>query len=427
MTDRTGTALWPAAPLPFHPQAQYPTHPNYQLQPQPGAMANGVHPPLFAPEISVLLAGQRPPPPPVAQPALAPAKPAGDQGDEDIFNNEALGLQVKTKISGSSSAWTNSFFLLKGQERTDFLIVSFFHIVKTQGSNGHWNGAIRRIMETVGMDAMLAQKWPENKSFLHFLAAVKDHEWIDLALARNGVPQSLHSSDVHGNSPLHAAALMGKKKIVQAMLSHDDEAGSLRLKKTKTNNIPLHLACQCGHSSTIALLLSSKGKEQLLSANSAGAFPIHCALFNSGLGALPYLLAECAMEQVSTQIRDGRNALIIASRAASPKAVKMLLDIPGALDVQLGARDSEGRSAIDHARFTDNAEVIALIEAAMQTALTGAASTASTSSTSTGNGATRLQPAMGTEPPVPMTPYPSTPAPAGQSDFSDTEDDTSFF
>jgi ankyrin repeat protein len=393
-------------------------------------MANGVHPPLFAPGIPAFLAGQRPPPPPpppVAQLALAPAKPAGNQGNPDIFNDKTLDLQVKTKISGCRAGWVATVRSLKGQERTDFLIVSFFHIVKTHGSNGNWNGAIRMIIETVEMDAMLAPKWPENMSFLHLLARIKDHEWIELALARNGVPQSLQSTDERGWSPLHAAALSGKKKIVQAILSHDDEAGSLRLKKNKENSIPLHMACQESHGSTITLLLSSKGKEQRLSANSRGCFPIHSALFNSGVGSLPYLFAECAMEQASAQLTDGRNALMLAIQAASPKAVKMLLDIPGALAVQLGARDIDGLVAIDHARLMGNAEMIALIEAAMQTAPTGVSSTASTSSTSMGNGATRLQPAMGTEPPVPMTPYPSTPAPAEQSGFSDTEDDTSFF
>ena len=133
------------------------------------------------------------------------------------------------------------------------------------------------------------------------------------------------------------------------------------------------------------------------------------------------------MEQVSAQTGPGWNALMFAIYAQSPKAVKMLLDVPGALAVQLGARDSEGLGAIDHARLRGNAEVIALIEAAMQTAPNGASSTASTGSTSAGNGATRLQPAVGTEPPVPMTPYPSTPAPAEQSGFSDTEDDASFY
>ena len=425
MDGWTYPALWPAAPLPFHPQAQYPTYPNYQLQPQPRAMANVVQPALHAPGIPVFLAGQRLLPPPAAQPASAPARLAGDQGGVDVFDNRTLDLLVKTEISNGLPAWKETLHSLKGQERTNFLIVSFPQIAGTYGSAGHWNCAIRMIMEMVDMATMLAQKWPNNLSFLHLLAGIKDHEWIDLALARDGVPQSLHSSDMAGLTPLHWAAITGKKKVVQAMLSHDDEAGSLRLKKNKANSIPLHMACQAGHGSTVALLLSSKGKEQRLSADSLGRFPIHSALIAGGVGALPYLLAECAMEQVSAQAENGWNALMLAICVPSPKAVKMLLDIPGTLAVQLGARDSEGLGAIDHARLQGNAEVIALIEAAMQTAPNGASSTTSTGSTSTGNGATRLQPAVGTEPPVPMTPYPSTPAPAEQSGFSDTEDDAS--
>lgn len=116
-----------------------------------------------------------------------------------------------------------------------------------------------------------------------------------------------------------------------------------------------------------------------------------------------------------------------AIKFASPTAVKMLLDVPGALAVQLRARDSRGLGATHHARLGENIEIIALIEAAMQTALTGAFSTTTTTSTSTSTstGATRLHPAMVTGQPVPLTPYPSIPTPAAQSNFSDTEDDAS--
>ena len=425
MTDRTRTALWPAAPMPL--QAGYYTHPDYQPQPQPRALEHGVPPSLNNDETLVTLDGQRLPPSPTAPPATPPARLTGHQGGNDLFTNTALNFYVSARIPGPMSVWMKTANLLKGQERTNFLIVSFYHIVKFYDSSGIWNGVIHMIMATVDMATMLAQKWPRNLSFLHLLAALKDHEWIDLALAMDGVPQFLHSGGARGFSPLHIAASVGKKKIVQAILFHDDDAGSLRLKKNTDNNIPLHLACLGNHGSTTALLLSRKGTEQRLSTGRDRYLPIHAALVFNGVVVLPYLLAQCALEQVSRQTAIGRNALMLAILFAPPKAVRMLLDIPGALAVQLDARDSKGLGAIDHARVKGNVEVIALVEAAMQTVQTGAASTAITSSMSMGTGATHPYPAMGVESTAPLTPDPFMLAFEDQSGYAEADYDETFY
>ena len=198
-------------------------------------------------------------------------------------------------------------------------------------------------------------------------------------------------------------------------------------KNHQTGCIPLHLACTHNHGSSVALLLASKGREQRLSASLEGALPIHFPiLLHPDSDVLLQLLAQDGMEQVSAQNMNGQNALMIAVRCASLATVKLLLDIPGTLALSLGARDQNGASAIDYARLRGDAKIIGLIEAATRTLSMGATSTASTAntSTSTSTTATRLQPAMGAEPPVPMTPYPSTPAPANHSDYSDTEDET---
>jgi ankyrin repeat protein len=366
-------------------------------------------------------------PPPAVQPGAAPGRPAGDQGDRNIFENAALCRWVAEDVKAGPMVWAKTLLGLRAQQRNDFLIVSFWKIVAmNKGSHAEWSGTISMITHAVGIQAMLAQKWPLDLSVAHLFACLKDHTWLDLALASQSGPQSLHSTGDRGWSPLYIAAGNGKKKIVQAILAFDDEAGSLRLKKnTKDNSIPLHFACRNNNGSIVKLLLSSKGNEQRLSANYSGRLPIHYAVITS-VGAMPHLLAECAVEQVAAKTHsDGDTALIIAARFTSPVAVKLLLGVPGTLDMQLGASDNQGRRAIDHARIEGNAEVIALLEAAMQTLAAGAspAVTATSTSTSTSTTATRLQPAIGNEPPAPQAPCPASSGTAEQPDFSETEED----
>ena len=427
VTDRTGTALLPAAPLPFHSQAGYPAHSHQQLQPRPHAVANSAYrPPAIDLVPGVQHNQQHLPPPngwfpvqpaapsPVAQPAATPAKPVGEHGDRDIFKDTNLDSEVKSKISGHPNVWKVDFLTSRRQQRTDFLIVSFFQIAMMHGSSGDWNAATDMIMDMVGIDAMLAQKWPASNSLAHILARIKNHKWLALALARDGALQSLHAINAQGFSPLHVAVINGKKKMVQAILAHDDEAGSLRLKKFKDNHIPLHLACQANHISTVELLLGSKGKEQRLSSSALGSLPLHLALV-FGTGVLPYLLAECAIEQVTAQTGCGQNALMLAAEVGSPNTVKMLLDIPGTLAVQLGARDSKGKGVIEYVRAGGKANVIALIDAAMR-------SLAAASSSSAPSAAVTVAAVSGAhQGPVPMTPYPTSPTAGENFGFSDTE------
>jgi hypothetical protein len=352
--------------------------------------------------------------------------PASDQGNQDVFENTALVLDVRSKVSKGNRSWIATFRSLKAQARKDFLVISLYEIEAQRGADGRWSGITDMIMDAVGMDAMLSQKWPENKSLVRILAGLKNHAWLELALAARSGPQSLQIPDALGGTPLQIAVGRGSKKVVQSILAFDDDAGSLRLRRAaKTNHIPLQTACAHGHASIATLLLKIKGEEQRLSRDMLNRLPIHAAVIaGTGAGVLPHLLAECAAEQVHAQTSIGTNALMFAVKHQSSKAVRMLLDVPGTLAGQLKARDKNGRNAIDHARDTGNADVIALLEAAMRGLPTGPSSTAGTASARTTT-ATHLQPAVGTEPPVPLTPNQPTPAPAVQPNFSNTEEDDS--
>jgi hypothetical protein len=363
---------------------------------------------------------------PATPSTIALRTPASAQGNRDVFADTTFVREVQSKVSKGRFVWKDAELSLTAQARKDFLIVSLYEIEAQRGADGRWSGVTDMIMDAIGMDAMLAQKWPGNKSLIRILAGLKNHTWLDLALAASSGPHFLKIYDALGRTPLHIAVSYGTKKVVRAILAFDDDAGSLRLRQTaKKNHIPLHLACANGHDSIVALLLKIKGKDQRLTPAMFNCLPIHAAVTSgTGAGVLPHLLAECAAEQVYALTSSGTNALMFAARTQSPKAIKMLLDVRGTLTGQLEARDDNGYNAIDHARDTGNADVIALLEAAMRGLPAGPSSTASTTSAIT-TSATHLQLAVGTEPPVPLTPIPPMPAPAVQPNFSDTEEDSS--
>lgn len=94
---------------------------------------------------------------------------------------------------------------------------------------------------------------------------------------------------------------------------------------------------------------------------------------------------------------------MLAASNGLTAAVDMLLAVPDTLAAQLEARDNNGKRAIDFARAGGNPDVIARIEAAMQSL---SATSTSTSTTSTSTSAA-----------------PPTPAPKDNPAFSDTEED----
>jgi ankyrin repeat protein len=214
-------------------------------------------------------------------------------------------------------------------------------------------------------------------------------------------------------TPLEIAAVCGSKNVVRCILARETDADSLRMQASDSGRIALHAACMNNHVSVAKLLLERKGREQRLFANLEGKLPIHVAMrYGANIDFLPPLLAECAMEQTLAQTKSGMNALMLAAQAASSAAVDMLLAVPGSLAGQLQARDSTGSGAIDHARRSGNAEVIARIEAAMQT-LHPVSSTFAT------------RPAIdpGAHPgPVPLTPNPAGTDVADEFSLSDYEE-----
>jgi ankyrin repeat protein len=382
MTNRTGGTMLPATLLPVHTQ--------------PADTA-----PAFV------------------QTATATDSPAGNQDGQNIFQNNILMNQVRSKLVYDRVNLKLAFDSLKGQERTNFLIVSLVCIAMDKGSARHWSVVADRIIEELGTTILFTQKWPGKLTWTHLAACLKNTKWLNLALATEAGKMSLILKNSAGQTPLHMASRFGTKKAVHSILGCDDDTGSLRMEQTNGGHIALHDACVNNHVSAVLLLLGLKGREQRMSASTHGSLPIHGALLHgANIDVLPHLLAECASEQTLAQTSRGMNALMLAARAASADAVDLLLAVEGSLAAQLEARDSEGLAAIDHARRSGNAGVIARIDAAMQTLQPSSAST-TTSTTSTT--ATPAALPANNRGPIPLMPYPPTPAVEDKTDLSDTE------
>jgi ankyrin repeat protein len=414
MTNRTGGAMLPAALPPVHTQPADTTPvTKYELT-EPFVWPTPAHPSAF----KTISTPARPAStaPAFVQTATATDSPAGNEVSQDIFHNKILMNQVRSKLIYDRVNLKRAIDSLKGQERTNFMIVSLLCIAVDKGSARHWSVTADRIIDELGTIFLCAQKWPGKLTWTHLVACLKNTKWLNLALATEAGKMSLILKNSAGQTPLHMASKFGTKKAVHSILGCDDDTGSLRMEQTPSKYIALHNACLNNHVSAVLLLLGLKGREQRMSATADGSLPIHSALqFSANIDVLPHLLAECATEQTLAQGKGGMNALMLAAKAASVDAVDMLLAVEGSLPAQLEARDSEGLAAIDHARRSGNAEVIARIDAAMQTLQS------SSSSTATSTAATPAALRVNDQGPVPLTPYPPTLAAGDDIDFSDTE------
>jgi ankyrin repeat protein len=235
----------------------------------------------------------------------------------------------------------------------------------------------------------------------------------------------LFKADKQGFSPLHIAAQHGTKAAVDKILACDDAAGTLRMALTAKGSLPLYFAAAAGADDCAELLLDRKGKEQRMFADSLGQIPLMYALDLGGAEEVlvTRLLAECPEEQTSWLDDDQRNCLMYAAWLGSVSAVRVLLAVKPTVAQQLAARNANGHSARDIARIEGHADILALLEDAMQGLPTASASTTSTASSAT----TSSQPGPhgSSQGPVPMTPFPSSPQ-AGEGFESFTGEDEPF-
>ena len=148
------------------------------------------------------------------------------------------------------------------------------------------------------------------------------------------------STDAHGHTALHRAALHGHKSVLAVLL----QAGADPTLPDSSGLTPLHLATQQGHTQEVQLLLSSGSSqpwEVIRQVTHTGETALHLAVL-AGQPAVLRILLEHSTRAVNFQDWLGRTALHMACESNQSKCVEMLVQAGAQLDI----RDFEGQSLL---------------------------------------------------------------------------------
>jgi hypothetical protein len=299
----------------------------------------------------------------VYPPPLQPADPKVHH-----HHQQPLIDQIRASINRGVGSWMKTAISLKDQERTNFMIASLHEVIRSYRLSSSWFGPVNMIMGSVGMDRLLAHRWPGDAGLVSILVRLMPNRWLDQALAHDAGRMSLREANVVGWTPLDHAVAASSTKAVRQILPFDDEMGTLRLHQSQAKRIALHIACLTNNAKVVDLLLERNGKAQRLSFCDGQCMPVH---FAAGIGAdariLQRLLAEHATEQtLAKTLVLNRNALMFAVAAKAPSLVRQLLAVETTLADQLEARDCNGQRAVDYARDAGDADIIRAIADATQ-------------------------------------------------------------
>lgn len=362
---------------------------------------------------------------------LAPLSTATPDGATvDIFQDEALRHSVVSEAK-DSAAWWRRYRKLQGEERARYGIASLSHFME-QGERprGLQRGAMKRVCRDLGVERLMRQKWPKNLTLVHILVQMGLNDVLAEVLRTEAGRKCLSHRNDLGNTPLHWAARCGNLEAATLILNFDDEQGTLRLQGNAKGALPIHLALHYQSDDIVEPLLGRKSREQRLCASRDWALPLHTAIAcGANAATIGKLLEDCAAEQTIFQACGGKpTPLHIAIRTGDIEAVKLLLAVKPALLQQLKLRCSSGKTVRDFAQESGDAEIIALLDEAMQELPSSSASSSTTgmasTSTTTSSAATSAQQARH-DAPVPLTPYPQTPMPEPE-DFDFNGDGVEF-
>jgi hypothetical protein len=381
----SANGAWPAfrllAPIPIYPPNAFPAQQPYYPPlgpPIPQVQVLGIGSPKAAGWSAPAMHGAA-----LQQSVKMTGQPPGNQGNLGVVQDQVLSTLVKEKIEGGLLQWLDTLHVLKGQEKTDFMIASLPAVVEKCRFEPAWLGPVDAIMSGVGMTALLAQDWPDGRSLVSLLAVSMSNAWLKQALATDAGTQSLFKADSKGWSPLYHAVRARGTEAVQSILACDDDAGSLRTLLVGHNRgMALHLACAMNSARVVDLLLAHKGKEQRLHSAKDCLLPLHTAMATiASEEVVSVLLKECAEEQTRMQSSFyKRNALMLAAVNLRLPFVKALLAIEATMAEQLQARDAKGRTAIDYANSGGHPDIIHMIETAVRTLSIASSSSSSTAS-----------------------------------------------
>lgn len=160
--------------------------------------------------------------------------------------------------------------------------------------------------------------------------------------------KDINIQDYNGNTPLHAAARVGRLSIVSAVLTCKPDADI----KNKKGNTALAIAIARNHFSSVTLILDYK-KETTKEEKQKSI--INDAIKKDDIAAFKLLIKRGVY--VNTKDKNGVTLLHVAAKYRAKKVVKFLLE--NGADVKM--HDNEYRDALYYARFGGDKEIIDMI------------------------------------------------------------------
>ncbi|XP_048327627.1 uncharacterized protein LOC112491287 [Ziziphus jujuba] len=138
------------------------------------------------------------------------------------------------------------------------------------------------------------QKTPQKNTILH-IAVMYNQMDISKEVLRL-CPWQLHQANTDGNSPLHTAAKIGSKQMVELLIDGSDDIESqqydiIRMKNLKEKDTALHVAVKNGHFA-VAKLLMEKDPGSLDLVNDDNESPLFLAVEGGFLNIAQHILLQ---------------------------------------------------------------------------------------------------------------------------------------
>jgi|GEM_PF-2766675 len=169
-------------------------------------------------------------------------------------------------------------------------------------------------------------------------------------------PTTVNARDSSGNTPLHKAASVGKKEVVELLLAHGADVKArieVDNEKDAIGDTPLHVAVSRGRTEVAELLLAHGA--EINARNEFLATPLHWTDFSGSKEVVALLLAKGA--DVNARNRVGSTPLYRAVSVGKKDVVDLLL----AHGAEINAKNEFGETPLHDAAFGGSREVVALL------------------------------------------------------------------